>query len=142
MKYILSLHNSPLCVGFTLFKGQQDLIRSIVEQKSVRVLVDFNTKTSLSVCLSAGEACLKASYIPQGCERLKFLKQTTYSFVHSQTIISNNFKVLKSQKWDEFKQYIIALLDSLHLCAEEINVNICMSNTIRLLLNAPSYTDN
>ena len=142
MKYIISLHKSPMCVGFTLFKGQQDLIRSIVEQKSVRVLVEFNSKTSLSVSLSAGDACLKASYIPQGCERMKFLKQTTYSFVHSKTITSNNFKVLKSQKWDEFKQYIIALLDSLHLCAEEINVNIFMDNTIRSLLNAPAYTDN
>ena len=57
-------------------------------------------------------------------------------------ITSNNFKVLKSQKWDEFKQYVIALLDSLHLCAEEINVNIFMDNTIRSLLNAPAYTDN
>ena len=139
MKINLSVQDYPMCVSFTCFSGQANLIRSIELQKSVTILVDFNTKTTLNVSLLAGDSCLKASYIPQGCDNMKFLTKTTYSYFHDKTTTCNHFKILKSQKWEEFKRYILALIESLHINAEELNVRICMANSIRELLNAPNY---
>lgn len=122
------------------FLKQSVLIDNIRETKSVFFDVHNKTKTSLYVSIYNGPANFGCSYIPDGCEHLKFFNQEGRNFWSGDSYSGNYFKILKSQKWPEFKFYLSKLLDSLNLNFEgPLTVNVELPYDIQQRLEAPAY---
>lgn len=121
MKYNIIAKRRPgiHCVTVAIFKKQQDLNEAILRNKRVVIDVDNYTKTTIKVNVSSDDCSFRCSYIPAGCEDLKFHTTNGYNMWSNTQYEANYFKILKNQKWEAFKRYGIALIDSLHLNTEE-----------------------
>lgn len=122
------------------FLEQHVLIDNILKTKSVFIDVSSKTKTSLYVGVYNGPANFACSYIPDGCEHLKFYSQDRTNMWYGHSYTGYYFKILKSQKWSEFKFYLTKLLDSLHLNSDDVlTVNVELPWDIQQRLEAPAY---
>ncbi len=131
----------PRMHSFCPMSNQTKMIEEIRQTKSVTLEVSTQTKTSLIVMVSKGEASFSCSYIPDGCENMKFHSQNRTNMWDGRSYTGNYFKMLKSQKWPEFKHYLTKLLESLHLNIDgTLKVNVELSSDIREKLEAPAYS--
>lgn len=122
------------------FLEQQVLIDNIRNTKKVFVDVHNQTKTSLHISLYNGLANFSCGYIPDGCEHIKFHSQDRMNMWVGHSYVGNYFKILKSQKWSEFKYYLTKLLDSLQLeIKDELSVIVELPYDIQQRLEAPAY---
>lgn len=96
-----------------------DLKAAILRNKKVTLDISFYTKTSLNVSLNIEDISFRCSYVPAGCENLKFHTTPGHNMWTSGNYEANYFKILKRQKWNEFKKYGMALIDSLRLDTKE-----------------------
>lgn len=120
--------------------GQAEMVNNINETKMVWLDIDNQTKTSLCVSVYNGETRFRCSYIPDDCEKLKFHEQSSYNMWTNCSYVSHYFKMIKSQKWPEFKHYLSKLLDSLHLNVDGVlTVNVELPYDIQQKLGAPEY---
>lgn len=120
--------------------SQSDMIENIRKTKKVWIDVTNQTKTTLNVALYNGETRFQCSYIPNGCDNLKFHTQTGYNMWYNTSYEANYFKMLKTQKWPEFKFYLEKLLESLHLSVDgTLTVYVELPPDIQAKLEAPAY---
>lgn len=105
--------------GFCVGRSQDDLKAAILRNKKVTLDISFYTKTSLNVSLNIEDISFRCSYVPAGCENLKFHTTPGHNMWTSGNYEANYFKILKRQKWNEFKKYGMALIDSLRLDTKE-----------------------
>lgn len=140
MNYNFNICAYPKVCTFYPLKTQATLVATIAEQKRVQILVSMKSKTCVNVMVNADGAEFQASYIPAGCKRLRFhhsVKSDMWSGNHNDCYM---FKVLKSQKWNEFKYYLGCLMDSLNIpCAstETIDVDVCLNYEAKAKLEVP-----
>lgn len=140
MKYKFSIVTPPAIYSFTPLASQKEMIESIAKEGRVSIWVSEKTKTSLSVSVSGGRCSFVCGYIPKGCENLKFHESYRRDFWGDGGQYCHYFKVLKKQKWNEFKQYVIGVLESLNIPVQEsLEVNVVLRNDIRERLEAPYY---
>lgn len=140
MNYNFNIVVPPAIHGFEPMRSQQELIDRIAKNKSVTIEVSNQTKTSLRVSV-ASEMCKAAcSYIPKGAEHLKFHEAFRTNIWTGGGSYCNYFKVLKSQKWPEFKEYLTCLLNSLNIPEiTELEVKVELNEELREKLEAPNY---
>ena len=140
MTYEFNVVVPPIMHSFCPMSDQAQMIGNINRTKNVTFEVSTQTKTSLSVMVSNGQSSFACGYIPKECENLKFHNTTRCNIWNGTSSSFNYFKVLKSQKWPEFKYYLTKLLDSMHLNVDGVlNVYVELPVDIRERLEAPSY---
>lgn len=105
----------PYVSSFEPMRTQRELCEDILRNKRVTIMASFQTKTSVSVSINSGKCSFKCSYIPNGCEDIKFHSTSGYNMWDGNHYAANYFKILKNQKWEKFKKYGTALVDSLGL---------------------------
>lgn len=121
-------------------RSQNEAIADIIESRYAFITVEMASKTTLSVLLGSRYTDFIASYIPAGCENLKFHETYHYSYLYNEGRYINRFKVLKNQKWDKFLHYAKCLIMSLNLPEmDELNVHIIISQDAKEKLEAPEY---
>ena len=140
MKYNFTITPMPSISCNSSLRSQQEIIADIVETKNVYVTVDLASKTILSVTIGSYYAELNVSYIPKGCENLKFHEKYMYNYWSSEGAYRYMFKILKNQKWNEFIHYVKCLIESLGIPElDELNVQITISQEAKDKLEAPDY---
>lgn len=140
MTYDFKIVVPPVMHSFCPMYDQAKMIEDIRQTKSVTLEVNTQTKTSLIVMVSKGQASFACSYIPDGCENIKFHSQDRRNMWSGGAYTGNYFKMLKSQKWPEFRFYLEKLLDSLNLNIEgTLTVNVELPVDIQAKLEAPAY---
>lgn len=141
MTYDFKVVVPPVIRSFCPMHNQKDMIDNINKTGNVFFDVSTQTKTSLFVSVYNGETRFVCGYIPEGCENLKFHEQSRYNMWDDRQYVSNYFKMLKSQKWPEFKHYLTKLLESMHLNIDgTLKVNVELPPNIREKLEAPAYS--
>lgn len=124
-------------------RSQNEAIDDIIESRNAFITVEMASKTTLSVLLGSRYTDFIASYIPAGCENLKFHETYHYSYLSNEGRYINRFKVLKNQKWEKFLHYAKCLIMSLNLPEmDELNVHIIISQDAKDKLEAPEYNTN
>lgn len=141
MQYDIRVVVPPRMWSSQPFLSQQVLIDNINNSKKVWISVSNQTKTSLFVRVYNDVAGGGCSYIPDGCEHLKFHSQNRTNMWEGHSYTGNYFKMLKTQKWPEFKFYLERLLESLHLSIDgTLTVNVELPPDIQSKLEAPAYS--
>lgn len=110
--------------GFCVGRSQDDLKAAILRNKKVTLDISFYTKTSLNVSFNIEDISFRCSYVPAGCENLKFHTTAGHNMWTSGNYEANYFKILKKQGWNELKYYGMALVDSLRLHTTE-TITLC-----------------
>lgn len=117
MKYKISISAGSIddCLSPTPHdKTQQDLAAEIARTKQVLLVVSFHTKTTLRVDVGCEDIFFQCSYIPSGCEGLKFQPKLNVNKWTGDTYQANYFRLTKRQRLPQLIRYGAALVDSLH----------------------------
>lgn len=140
MKYDFKVVIPPRIHSFCPLNAEGQMYENVRNEKTINFEVSEQTKTSLNVSVYAGESKFFCGYKPEGCEDLKFHTTDRCNMWTGSRYEANYFKILKNQKWEQFKRYLTKLLDSMRLPEMELlTVNIEIPDSIRTRLEAPNY---
>lgn len=140
MKYDFKVVVPPKIHSCCPFNEQSQMINNVTKEKEINFEVYEQTKTSISVSVYSGETKFFCGYKPEGCEEIKFHTTERTNFWDYHRYEANYFKILKNQKWEQFKHYLTKLLDSLRLPEmETLTVKVELPDHIRTRLEAPNY---
>lgn len=108
--------------------NKQRLINNIIKEKKVKIIAEYETKTSIYTTIYLFDDEFGIGFIPLGCEHLKFLEKYKYNIFDGYKKIKC-FKILKKQNKKEYEFYITQLIKELILPntknkIDELNIEI------------------
>lgn len=140
MKYDFKVVIPPKIHTCCPFNEASQMIDNVLKEKQINFEVSEQTKTSLMVKVYSGNTSFICGYKPEGCENIKFHSNERSNMWTGSRYEANYFKILKNQKWEQFKHYLSKLLDSIRLPEMEcLTVNVELPFSVRERLEAPNY---
>lgn len=115
---------APMFTSFTMF---EDIDRNrLAKEKKIKVSYDKKTKTRIFTSMQLGEARLSINIPVEG---FKFHEESGYSFTNSKYVTRHYFRKLKSQGFEEYKEYLkkmipIVIKEHFKLDLDEVTVEL------------------
>lgn len=115
---------TPQFTEFTMFAKID--VDKLKQDKVVRVIPRYETKTRISTSLKIGQAMNKINFAIEG---FKTFEQTSFSYLSGETEVSNFFVKSKKQDFEAYKEYVkkvveVALKDYIGVELDEVTIEL------------------
>ena len=107
----------PMCDSFVIMggpKNRAEFVDTLTANKSVRIKVDFETKTRLAISVQSGSSDYGINFPSKYAKdnNLEFVSKTEWNYLSGEQINKQYFKLKKKQGKPELFKHIESLIES------------------------------